>query len=283
MISLKMPISTPPARDTPDLLPIWPEGKMPGVSTTEPEISQVCPTDGTLRIENVSQPTLEVFLAAKSSDDPAPAALVFPGGGYRFLSYDKEGTDVARWLNRAGVSAFVLKYRVPDNRAGALQDAQRALRLIRSRATDWNIDPTRLGLIGFSAGGHLAARLTTGFLRSSYDALDASDEASCRPDFALLIYPAYLDTSEGHLAPELELNAQVPPVLIAHSEDDTTYVRGSKIFAAALREYHLPHRFHLYRTGGHGYGLIGPPEAETSQWPEHALAWLRDTLRIKGI
>jgi acetyl esterase/lipase len=198
--------------------------------------------------------------------------IVCPGGGYSYLCHDKEGTQIAAWLNSAGITALVLKYRVPNNRAGALQDVQRALSLARAQAAEWNIDPRRLGVIGFSAGGHLAAKASTLFAERAYPALDAVDRHSCRPDFAVLVYPAYLDDRKGQVSPDLNLKADIPPTLIVHSEDDRTFVSGSKLYHAALSEAKVPHEFKLYPTGGHGYGLRCTREARA--WPQDALEWL---------
>jgi len=185
---------------------------------------------------------------------------------------DKEGSEIARWLNSAGISALVLKYRVPNNRDGALQDLQRALSISRSRAAEWNIDPKRLGVMGFSAGGHLAAQASGQFERRTYAPLDSADEQSCRPDFAVLVYPAYL-SRDGQVSAELNVKADIPPTLIVHSEDDRTYVVGSKAYDAALTAAGRPHEFVLYATGGHGYGLRC--EREAKAWPEACLKWLQ--------
>lgn len=260
---------------TQDTIPIWPDGKMPGSAVSEPET--VLPPEGsdTLHITNIGRPTLEFFPASRTT--PAPAVVIFPGGGYKLLAYDKEGTEVAQWLNTAGISAFVLKYRVPGNREGALQDAQRALRLVRGHAKEWNIDPARLGVLGFSAGGHLAARVSSEGTRPSYAPQDDYDTESCRPDFTVLVYPAYLDGADGAVAPELNLEAGLPSVLILHNEDDLPFVPGSKAYAAALQARGLPHQFQLYATGGHGYGLRS--QLEVRQWPEVTLKWLETLFR----
>jgi len=259
---------------------VWPEGKMPGQGASAPE-AEVPRNDGFHRITNVSRPTLALFPAPqKAGAASAPAMIVCPGGGYNYTVIDKEGTEIAAWLNSAGISALVLKYRTPNNRAGALQDAQRALSLARSRAAAWNLDPHRLGIIGFSAGGHLAVRTSTTFDERSYPALDAVDQQSCRPDFAVLIYPAYLNDKAGHTAPELNLQAHIPPTLIVHTEDDKAYVPGSKIYDAALTEAKVPHEFHLYPTGGHGYGLHCQGDAKA--WPDEAQKWLQKVLPTQG-
>jgi acetyl esterase/lipase len=165
-----------------------------------------------------------------------------------------------------------LKYRVPNNREGALQDIQRALRLARSHAAEWSIDPKRLGVIGFSAGGNLAAKASADFDPPAYAPIDGVDQLSCRPDFAILVYPAYLD-SNGKLAPDLNVTAKTSPTLIIHNEDDTKYVTGSKVYHAALDAAKVPNEFKLYATGGHGYGLHCTKDARA--WPDDALKWLR--------
>ena len=198
--------------------------------------------------------------------------IISPGGGYNHLLMDKEGTEIAAWLNSIGITALVLKYRVPHNREGALQDIERALRLTRSQAAGWNIDPKRLGVIGFSAGGHLSARACTLFDHPAYPAMDAIDQQSCRPDFAVLVYPAYLDNQKGAITPDLNLGANIPPTLIVHNEDDKGYSPGSKLYDAALTETKVPHEFIFYKSGGHGYGLHCTGEARA--WPDAASAWL---------
>jgi acetyl esterase/lipase len=250
---------------------LWPSGKMPGTAASEPEAA-VPRKDGFTRITNISRPVLEPFLVEGGEGKTAPAVIVCPGGGYRYVVVDKEGSEIAKWLNAAGISAFVLRYRTPDNREGALQDALRAIRLVRSRAAEWRVDPSKIGLIGFSAGGHVAARASTRFGDPVYDAIDAVDEVPARPDFAMLIYPAYLDDGKGAVTTELDLSAKIPPTLVIHTEDDTRLVPGSKLYAAALEAAKVPHRFLLYPTGGHGYGLRCQGDAKV--WPDEALRWL---------
>ncbi|MEQ1862387.1 MAG: alpha/beta hydrolase [Chthoniobacteraceae bacterium] len=262
--------ATPSASSTVD---VWPEGKTPGRGAKEPE-AEVQRDDGFHRITNVSRPTLTLFPAArKDGSGPAPAVIVCPGGAYKYVVVDKEGSEIAAWLNSAGISALVLKYRTPDNREGALQDLQRALSLVRARAAEWKIDPQRVGVVGFSAGGNVAAKAGTRFDERSYAAIDAVDRQSCRPDFAVLVYPAYLDDKAGRVSPDLNIKAKIPPTLIVHSEDDKTHVVGSKIYDAALTEAKVAHEFKLYPTGGHGYGLRCEKDARV--WPEDALGWLR--------
>lgn len=244
---------------------------MPGKGAKDLE-GEVQRNDGFHRITNVSRPTLTLLPAAKKAGGAAPAMIVCPGGGYGYTVIDKEGTEIAAWLNSAGFSALVLKYRTPNNREGALQDVQRALSLARVHAAEWNIDPKRLGVIGFSAGGNLAAKASTRFEERSYPAIDEVDQQSCRPDFAVLVYPAYLDDKAGHVSPDLNLKVKIPPTLIVHNEDDKTHVVGSKVYHTALDEAKVAHEFKLYPTGGHGYGLHCEKDARA--WPEDTLSWL---------
>jgi acetyl esterase/lipase len=208
--------------------------------------------------------------------------VVFPGGGYTILAMDLEGTEVCQWLNSLGVNCALVKYRVPV-RAGLprhgppLQDAQRAVGMVRYRAAVWGLDPKRIGVLGFSAGGHLAAALSTNFDTRTYDAVDDADKLSCRPDFTLLIYPAYLTTKSDQgpkLAPELKVTAHTPPSFLIQAEDDSVGVENSLVYYAALRAARVPAEAHLFPIGGHGYGLRSTPQPITG-WPHLAEAWLR--------
>lgn len=257
--------SIPPAA----IVDLWSEGKMPGLSASEPETLMPAKSDGFHRITNISNPTLTVFPAKKKN---APAVIVCPGGGYNYVVYDKEGTEIASWLNSNGFTALVLKYRVPKNRDGAFQDVQRALSLARANAKKWNIDSKRLGVMGFSAGGNLAAKASNLFDQRSYALVDAIDKQSCRPDFAVLVYPAYLER-EGQIASDLNLKAKIPPTLIVSTEDDKISVIGSKIYQAALDEAKVSNKFLLYATGGHGYGLHS--DKDVRAWSQAALDWLK--------
>jgi acetyl esterase/lipase len=232
-------------------------------------------------VTNVSQPTLMLF-PAPGATGRSPAVVVCPGGGYGGLVINREGVEIAQWLNSFGMTAIVLKYRVPNNQEGAFQDIERAVRLVRSHAEDWGIDPRRTGVIGFSAGGHLCARLSTNFETPAYSPIDALDALSCRPDFTILVYPAYLEKADhpyesnehlGTLADELPIGPNIPPTFIVHSEDDPKFVGGSKLYHAALDSAHVPNEFALYPTGGHGYGLRSTGDAKA--WPERCKAWLK--------
>ncbi len=257
---------------------LWPGG-VPGKATDLEE--KVLPSsDGIERITNVGKPSLELFKAA-TTEGLAPAVVVCPGGGYSILACDLEGTEIARWLNSIGITAAVLKYRVPDNRAGALQDVQRAVRLVRGHAGDWNIDPKRVGVLGFSAGGHLAARASTGFATSSYAAVDATDRLDCRPDFTVLIYPAYLSQEDGHIASDITVTRQTPPAFLVQTQDDRKYVGSSIAYYLALKKAGVPAELHLFPNGGHGYGLR-PPSRVATTWPRLCEAWLRESGVLPG-
>ena len=204
--------------------------------------------------------------------------IICPGGGYNYVVYDKEGTEVAAWLNSLGITAMVLKYRVPKNRDGALQDVQRAIGLARSRSSEWNIDPKRLGVMGFSAGGNVAAKASNLFGNRSYALIDIVDELSARPDFAILIYPAYLE-KDGQTAPDLDLKAKIPPTMIVSTEDDAISIGGSRIYHAALDAAKVSNQLFIYPDGGHGYALRSDKSVRV--WPQAAADWLRKLGVIK--
>ncbi len=258
-----------PARAT-ATLPLWPTGKMPGHGPAGKERELPSKGDNVIRLTDVHEPGISVF-QAPGSTKPTPAVVICPGGGYGALAYNKEGTEVAAWLNTIGITGIVLKYRVPGNRDGAFQDVQRALRLTRHNAAQWNIATNRIGVMGFSAGGHLSARLSTNADQPTYPKLDAVDEANLRPDFTILVYPAYLATA-GKLSDELPIGAKTPPSFIVHTEDDKSFVAGSKIYHAALQAAKVPNDFFLVATGGHGYGLRS--QKEVSVWPKKCQEWL---------
>ena len=233
-----------------------------------------------IRLGNVSKPTLSVFKPAADRDTGA-SVLVCPGGGYHILALDLEGTEVCEWLNSIGVTGVLLKYRVPkrpgqEKDAVAIQDAQRAMGMMRQHAADWGLDARRMGVLGFSAGGHLSAALSTRFERRSYEPVDAADQLSCRPDFAVLIYPGYLtDKEQGdRVAADLPLSTNTPPMFLAMSQDDPVRVQNVLQFGAALQGAKVPFELHVYPTGGHGYGLRRAENPVTS-WPDRATDWMR--------
>ncbi len=252
---------------------LWP-GKVPGETEEKHDPVKHPDTSGNaIRLTDVTNPALIVYPAAPENNNGA-GVIVCPGGGYSILSYNKEGTEIAEWLNKSGFTAFVLQYRVPQKQEGALQDIQRAMRVIRSKAETWNLDPDRLGVLGFSAGGSLSARAATLYREQTYTPVDKADSLQTRPAFALLIYPAYLDHGENRsLTPELKVNKLTPPMFIFGTADDK-YGNSSLVMATALRDANVPVELHLLASGGHGYGMRpGNKAAET--WPLLADAWLK--------
>lgn len=241
---------------------VWPT-RLPDGSQKKAVVWNERKDDGN-RFTAVSNPTLEPF-APVSGTANGKAVVVCPGGAYSMLAYEKEGQEVAQWLARQGYHAYVLAYRVPQNRQGALQDAQRALRLVRSKGY------TSVGIMGFSAGASLSCRAATRWAEKLYDPQDAIDTLSCRPDFGVLIYPAYLDEGPDHtLTPELNVNAQTPPLFVFGTEDDKLYSGPSCLtIAPAMKQAGAPIELHYLTRGGHGYGmrrgagLIWPPLCET--------------------
>ncbi len=250
-----------------DTIYLWP-GNVPG--QTAPKHKPVL-TDNqsgnVTRITDITNPAIVVFNPAESIAKNL-SIVVCPGGAYKYLGIDKEGYEVAQWLNSLGITAYVLQYRVPDNQFGALQDVQRALRIVK------DIDSAQvIGVMGFSAGGSLSARAATLFSADSYLPVDKLDSLSCRPDFAALIYPAYLDLGENRtLTPELTITGETPPFFIFGTADDT-YGNSSLVITTALRDKKIPVELHFLSAGGHGYGLRkGNVAAEA--WPSLLPQWL---------
>ncbi len=232
-----------------------------------------------IRLGNVSQPTLTIYRPTKDKDTGA-AVIICPGGGYNILAYDLEGSEICEWLNSIGVTGVLLKYRVPkrpglEKHTAALQDAQRAVGLVRSRATEFGLDPKRIGILGFSAGGHLAAAACNNFDKRTYEPVDDADKASCRPDFAFLIYPAYLTVKEqgDKVSPELPITANTPQTFLAMTQDDGVRVESALFYYLALKQAKVPAELHLYPTGGHGYGLR-PSTHGVTTWPKRAEEWM---------
>ena len=232
-----------------------------------------------LRLSGVSDPTITIYPA---SDEVATGAamVVCPGGGYEILAYDLEGDDICQWLNEIGVTAVLLKYRVPrrtglEKHTAPLQDVQRAISLVRSKAEELNLDPQRIGVMGFSAGAHLAAMASTSYDKRTYPEVDAADKVSCKPDFCLLVYPAYLDGPNFTIAPELKVTAQTPPTMLVQTEDDKSYINSSLFYYYALKEAGVPATMHLYSKGGHGYGLRDTGNA-VNEWPYRAEEWFME-------
>ncbi len=232
-----------------------------------------------IRIGNVSVPTLTVY--PPKTPNTGAAIVVFPGGGYNILAIDLEGTEVCDWLNSAGITCVLVKYRVPatgpyPKSDAALQDAQRAMGIVREHATEWHIDPKRIGVLGFSAGAHLSAAISTHYDKRLYDPIDAADQLSCRPDFALIIYPGYLALADKDFAPNPDINptADTPPTFIVQAEDDPVHVENATVYFLQLKKAKVPAELHIYAEGGHGYGLR-PTKLPVTTWPQTAQIWLR--------
>jgi acetyl esterase/lipase len=232
-----------------------------------------------IRLGKVSKPTISIYRPPADKDTGA-AVLVCPGGGYHILAMDLEGSEVCEWLNSIGVTGILLKYRVPkreglEKHAIALQDAQRAMGLVRMNAKSWGIDSQRIGVLGFSAGAHLSAALSCNYQERTYAKVDESDALSCRPDFTILIYPAYLTVAEqgDKLAPELPITTNTPPAFIVMAQDDPIRVENALFYSAALHKAKVPFELHVYPSGGHGYGLRSSKDKVTT-WPDRVTDWM---------
>jgi acetyl esterase/lipase len=269
----------------PQVIPVWP-AKPPGeTAALPPEVNVTTDKDRkpagrpVIRISNVSAPTLTVYKPDPANDTGA-AVVVCPGGGYVRLAMDIEGTEVCDWLNSIGVTGILLKYRVPrrdgiPQHLPPLQDAQRALGLVRHRSNELGIDPHRLGIIGFSAGAHVAAVLSTHQDQRVYPVIDEADAESCRPDFTMLLYPGYFRAANHGVAPEVAVTTgKTPPTFIVQTGDDPVHVENAIDYYLALKNAGVPAELHLYPTGGHGYGLRRTDDV-VSTWPDRAADWLK--------
>jgi acetyl esterase/lipase len=232
-------------------------------------------------VDRVSQPTLTVY--SPKGANAGAAVVVFPGGGYNALAIDLEGTEACDWLTSKGITCVLLKYRVPCAKSGpyrncltALEDAQRTMGLVRFHVAEWHIDPHKIGVLGFSAGGHMVAALSTQFEKRLYAAVDAADKESCRPDFAVALYPGHLAVPERAFAlnPDIHVSSRTPPTFLLHAEDDPTDpVENSLVYYAALRKAKVPAEMHVYVKGGHAFGLR-PTESPITRWPQLVETWL---------
>jgi acetyl esterase/lipase len=278
--------------DNPVVVAIWP-GKAPDETGTigaekvhlSPRLTrkEVEVTEPTRLVTNITKPTLTVYRPAKEKDT-GTAVLICPGGGYWNLYWQLEGEEVAAWLNSLGVTAIILKYRVPrrpDEPKGEparrpLQDAQRAVRLVRSKAREWGIAPERIGIVGFSAGGHLAVATATSFRKRTYNPVDVMDKVDCRPDFAIAVYPGYLKAKDkDELAPGLDIPAGTPPVFLAHGGADLiSSPEHSLVLYRALRRAGVPAELHIYATAAHDFG-VRRSDHPCSTWTESCARWLR--------
>jgi acetyl esterase/lipase len=280
------------AADNPQVLEIWP-GKAPDeTGAIGPERVRMSPTldrkqvevtESTRMITDVTKPTITVCRPTQDKDT-GTAILIFPGGGYWNLYWQLEGEEVAAWLNSLGVTGIILKYRVPrrpdepprEPARRPLQDAQRAVSLVRSKAKELGVNPHRIGVVGFSAGGHLAIATATSFQRRTYESVDDIDNIPCRPDFAILVYPGYLKPKDkDELAPGLLIPAGTPPVFLAHGgEDIISPPEHSVLMYLALRKAGIPAELHVYATAAHDFG-VRPSDHPCSTWTESCAAWLR--------
>ncbi|MBI3855704.1 MAG: alpha/beta hydrolase [Planctomycetes bacterium] len=258
----------------PEVIQLWP-GQAPG--EPGPGGEDKMEKGG---VVNVTRPTIAVYHPAKDKNSGA-AVVVAPGGGYRMLAITHEGTDVAAWLTSAGITAVLLRYRVPRRPDDAedklpLQDAQRAMSLTRSKAAEWGVDPARIGFMGFSAGGHLTANVSTNYDRRAYDAVDDADKASCRPDFAVLIYPGgILDKQDKEkLRDQIRVTKDTPPSFLAVATDDQGSAPGTVRLYLALRAAGVPAELHIYGAGGHGFGMR-KMDKPCASWPQRCEEWMR--------
>lgn len=278
------------------VLKVWPYG-VPGSTKSDSWIEKATETNGVVsRYEKVNDPTLTVFLPT-AEKATGTAVLICPGGGYGVLAFDHEGYAIARWLNENGIAAYILKYRLPsdlimkDKSIGPLQDAQEAIRIIRRNREHYKVNPNKIGVIGFSAGGHLASTISTHYAEKVYE---TKDTISARPNFSLLIYPVITfdatfthagsrknligdnpsQIAIDHFSNELQINAKTPPAFLVHSSDDKTVpVKNSLVYYENLVKNNVFAEMHIFQKGGHGYGLsIG--RGTQSAWPELCIKWL---------
>jgi acetyl esterase/lipase len=282
-------------------LPLW-NGTPP--LQTDMALEEEIRQEGIIRIVNVQIPTIEVYLPAKQIAT-GKAVVIFPGGGYGILAYDWEGTDFAKWLNAQGIAGIVVKYRLPisksltDPKEVPLMDAQRAIRLVRQNAVAWNIDPAKVGIMGFSAGGHLASTLSTQYNQEVNRPKDAIDALSARPDFSVLVYPVITfqdDAVHGgsrknligenasqelkdRFSAQLNVNAETPPTFLVHAQDDKGVpIENSILYYQALHKNGVKASLHIYPSGGHGFAF-GLGKGAVEGWREVLLAWMEETVK----
>jgi acetyl esterase/lipase len=270
--------SSLPAADRP-VIDVWP-GKAPG------ETKEIGPEESrppqpkqreVIRLTNISKPTLTLYQPPEGKRNGA-AVIVLPGGGYSILAWDLEGTEIAEWLNSIGVTVAVLKYRVPRREGDTenklpLMDSQRSMSLMRSKASELGIDPKRVGILGFSAGGNLAGGTCLKYSQRQYDKIDPVDDVSNRPDFGVLIYAAYLADQNGNIKPEYQPTKETPPMFFAFAMDDRVAVDGSFAMAKALKNVGVPAELHMYDSGGHGFGMR-KSEFPCHTWTTRCGEWL---------
>jgi acetyl esterase/lipase len=267
---------------------IWP-GAVPDAMTNPKAESLGPPPDREWwpRANDVSHPTMTMYAA--QGRNTGVTMVVLPGGGYQFLAMDLEGTEICDWMTSRGITCVLLKYRVPNSgptmKNGrtfypevqtAVQDVQRTLRLVRQRAAEWQVDPHKVGVIGFSAGGHLAAAVSTRFAQRTYAPIDATDQLSCRPDFAVVVYPGHLWTpgTELTLRHDIRVPADAPPTFLLHAQDDPVDpVKHSLTYYLALQKAGVSTEMHVYAQGGHAFGLRST-KLPIGRWPMLVETWL---------
>ena len=268
----------------PEILSVWP-GKPPG-ETKEMEAEMEVTKGGPkivagkpiYLVTNVSKPELAVYRPTQESNTGV-AVIICPGGGHNLLAYDLEGTEIAQWLNTLGITGIVLKYRVPFRNPdfkglAALQDAQRSISVVRTRCKELGIETNKIGIMGFSAGGEVAARTSLQFKDRKYDKTDTADETSCRPDFSMLIYPAYL-VKDNALLEELKPFVDAPPAFMVHAWDDNVTPLSSLCLATELKKVGVSTELHLFALGGHGYGMRHVDGMPVTDWTSQAAPWLK--------
>ena len=275
----------------PEIISLWPE-KAPGETKEIPPEGEF--TEGGTRfiagkpiylVTNVSKPELTIYRPDPAINTGA-AVIICPGGAHRLLAYDLEGTEIAQWLNSIGITGIVLKYRVPFRNPdfkclAALQDAQRAISIVRTRSKDLGIESAKIGVMGFSAGGEVAARASLQYNARKYEKTDAADDASCRPDFSMLIYPAYLVNDSKSLLEELKPAADAPQSFMVHAWDDPVTPLSSLCLATELKKVGVSCELHLFATGGHGYGMRHVDGMPVTDWTAQATHWLNKAVTKK--
>jgi acetyl esterase/lipase len=286
-LNAQMPAWEPSAGHT--QVAIWPKEPPDSLPLTGPEFmtKEENPVAGKsyIAVERVSVPTMTVY--SPKGKNTGVAVVLFPGGGYKILAIDLQGTEVCDWLTSRGITAVLLKYRVPAPKTPpnwgaypespmALEDAQRTVGLVRSRAVEWGIDPHKIGVLGFSAGGHLTAAISTHFEKRLYPAVDAADKESCRPDFAVAIFPGrlWMDDQRNGLNPNVPVTKETPPTFLLHAQDDPVNdVKHSLVYYGALKKAGVPVEMHLYAEGGHAFGLRRT-KLPITDWPKLVETWL---------
>jgi len=280
-VCLVVPIAAAPT----EVLNVWPKDppgellKLPPEQDTTKDDGRMVGGKRVIRLGNVATPQLHVYLPPKEKRN-GTGVVICPGGGFNILAWDLEGTEVAEWFNSIGVAAIVLKYRVPSKQGdsrwlSAVQDAERAMSLTRSKSKEWGIAPDRLGILGFSAGGFTAGHLAVQHSKRLYEATDDIDKVPFRPDFGVLVYPGlFIDDKTGDLKPEFTATQETPPIFFVHAADDGLSCANSAQLFLSLKKAKVPGELHIYDVGGHGYGMRPVAEFPVTSWPKRCEDWL---------